>query len=251
MAHEQFFFLRMDLAPIGPFMWVGVGLIAAIYTVTHGRAATVQLLSAAALGTLPLGLLWVWMGNVSLRSQDAVIAFAAVAWQLFLVLAGILFVVGVVYGCEFSVFARGPKRKAIRGSGTIGYGRAWCILWWRNRGKLLGVPFGPFLLSFLAEAQHMLLVGTTGAGKTNYLKLILKNIAERVGSKTYPGTHAIILDPKREFRHILDVGRRIGAARDGREDLAEIVTFDLFDRRSTWWNIAADIEDSADCMKIA
>ena len=80
------------------------------------------------------------------------------------------------------------------------------------------------------EAQHFLISGTTGAGKTQVINGMLRSIRKR-------GNRAVIADPAGGFY------ARFGQAGD--------VLLNPFDKRSVAWSPFAEIKQDYDCERIA
>ena len=105
----------------------------------------------------------------------------------------------------------------------------------------MGVRFGPYQVPFSSEVQHFLITGSIGYGKTNILKMMLKNIAQRVRNPRYPNHRAVVLDPKRELYPFLLKIAADAAVRQGRPDnSADIVLLD--------WQI--DYDDGSRAIEI-
>lgn len=92
------------------------------------------------------------------------------------------------------------------------------------------VTIGGVTIPRMLEAQHFLITGTTGAGKTQVINAMLRSIRTR-------GNRAVIADPAGGFY------ARFGQAGD--------VLFNPFDRRSVDWSPFAEIRADYDCERIA
>jgi type IV secretory pathway TraG/TraD family ATPase VirD4 len=92
------------------------------------------------------------------------------------------------------------------------------------------LTIGGVLIPAQLEAQHLLITGTTGAGKTQVINGLLRTIRAR-------GQRAIIADPAGGFY-----------ARFGQSDDALL---NPFDRRSVDWSPFAEIQADYDCDRIA
>ena len=92
------------------------------------------------------------------------------------------------------------------------------------------VSIGGVTIPRMLEAQHFLITGTTGAGKTQVINGMLRSIRKR-------GNRAVIADPAGGFY------ARFGKSGD--------VLFNPFDRRSVDWSPFAEIRADYDCERIA
>ena len=92
------------------------------------------------------------------------------------------------------------------------------------------VSIGGVTIPRMLEAQHFLITGTTGAGKTQVINGMLRSIRRR-------GNRAVIADPAGGFY------ARFGKPGD--------VLFNPFDRRSVDWSPFAEIRAEYDCQRIA
>jgi len=92
------------------------------------------------------------------------------------------------------------------------------------------VSIGGVTIPRMLEAQHFLITGTTGAGKTQVINGMLRSIRKR-------GNRAVIADPAGGFY------ARFGKPGD--------VLFNPFDRRSVDWSPFAEIRADYDCERIA
>lgn len=92
------------------------------------------------------------------------------------------------------------------------------------------VTIGGVTIPRMLEAQHFLITGTTGAGKTQVINGMLRSIRKR-------GNRAVIADPAGGFY-----------ARFGQADDA---LFNPFDRRTVDWSPFAEIRADYDCERIA
>jgi type IV secretory pathway TraG/TraD family ATPase VirD4 len=95
-----------------------------------------------------------------------------------------------------------------------------------------------------AAGRHMLIIGTTGSGKTVSIELFLQSIAHRIRKPT-PGItpeRLIILDVKGTFYSFLTAQ---GIAPE------DIHFLDPFDQRSIPWNLAKDITSDAAAQRLA
>ena len=92
------------------------------------------------------------------------------------------------------------------------------------------VSIGGVTIPRMLEAQHFLITGTTGAGKTQVINGMLRSIRKR-------GNRAVIADPAGGFY------ARFGKPGD--------VLFNPFDRRSVDWSPFAEIRHDYDCQRIA
>lgn len=92
------------------------------------------------------------------------------------------------------------------------------------------VTIGGVTIPRMLEAQHFLITGTTGAGKTQVINGMLRSVRKR-------GNRAVIADPAGGFY------ARFGKPGD--------VLFNPFDRRSVDWSPFAEIRADYDCERIA
>lgn len=92
------------------------------------------------------------------------------------------------------------------------------------------VSIGGVTIPRMLEAQHFLITGTTGAGKTQVINGMLRSVRAR-------GQRAVIADPAGGFY------ARFGKPGD--------VLFNPFDRRSVDWSPFAEIRADYDCERIA
>jgi type IV secretory pathway TraG/TraD family ATPase VirD4 len=92
------------------------------------------------------------------------------------------------------------------------------------------ITIGGVIIQRMLEAQHFLITGTTGAGKTQIINGLLRVVRRR-------GNRAVIADPAGGF-----------LARFG---LADDLIFNPFDRRSVDWSPFAEIRADYDCERIA
>lgn len=92
------------------------------------------------------------------------------------------------------------------------------------------VNIGGVTIPRMLEAQHFLITGTTGAGKTQIINGMLRSIRRR-------GNRAVIADPAGGFY------ARFGLPGD--------VLFNPFDRRAVDWSPFAEIRADYDCERIA
>lgn len=102
-----------------------------------------------------------------------------------------------------------------------------------NGGKEAGdveVNIGGVTIPRMLEAQHFLISGTTGAGKTQVINGMLRSIRRR-------GNRAVIADPAGGFY------ARFGKPGD--------VLINPFDKRSVAWSPFAEIRADYDCERIA
>lgn len=105
----------------------------------------------------------------------------------------------------------------------------------RTRGERRGesgadVNIGGVTIPRKLEAQHFLISGTTGAGKTQVINGMLRSIRKR-------GNRAVIADPAGGFY------ARFGQSGD--------VLLNPFDKRSVAWSPFAEIKQDYDCERIA
>lgn len=105
----------------------------------------------------------------------------------------------------------------------------------RTRGEKKGesgadVNIGGVTIPRKLEAQHFLISGTTGAGKTQVINGMLRSIRKR-------GNRAVIADPAGGFY------ARFGQSGD--------VLLNPFDKRSVAWSPFAEIKQDYDCERIA
>lgn len=105
----------------------------------------------------------------------------------------------------------------------------------RTRGEKNGesgadVNIGGVTIPRKLEAQHFLISGTTGAGKTQVINGMLRSIRKR-------GNRAVIADPAGGFY------ARFGQSGD--------VLLNPFDKRSVAWSPFAEIKQDYDCERIA
>jgi len=100
----------------------------------------------------------------------------------------------------------------------------------RQRKDDADVSIGGVTIPRALEAQHFLISGTTGAGKTQVINGMLRSIRTR-------GNRAVIADPAGGFY------ARFGQPGD--------VLFNPFDRRTVDWSPFAEIRADYDCERIA
>lgn len=99
-----------------------------------------------------------------------------------------------------------------------------------NDSEDADVTIGGVTIPRMLEAQHFLITGTTGAGKTQVINAMLRSIRKR-------GNRAVIADPAGGFYS------RFAQPGD--------VLFNPFDRRSVDWSPFAEIREPYDCERIA
>lgn len=100
----------------------------------------------------------------------------------------------------------------------------------RKRKNDADVTIGGVTIPRMLEAQHFLISGTTGAGKTQVINGMLRSIRKR-------GNRAVIADPAGGFY------ARFGQPGD--------MLFNPFDRRTVDWSPFAEIRADYDCERIA
>lgn len=100
----------------------------------------------------------------------------------------------------------------------------------KNEGSGANVTIGGVTIPRMLEAQHFLISGTTGAGKTQVINGMLRSIRKR-------GNRAVIADPAGGFY------ARFGLPGD--------VLINPFDKRSVAWSPFAEIRADYDCERIA
>jgi type IV secretory pathway TraG/TraD family ATPase VirD4 len=100
----------------------------------------------------------------------------------------------------------------------------------KNDGSGENVTIGGVTIPRMLEAQHFLISGTTGAGKTQVINGMLRSIRKR-------GNRAVIADPSGGFY------ARFGQPGD--------VLINPFDKRSVAWSPFAEIRADYDCERIA
>lgn len=100
----------------------------------------------------------------------------------------------------------------------------------KSEGSGANVIIGGVTIPRMLEAQHFLISGTTGAGKTQVINGMLRSIRKR-------GNRAVIADPAGGFY------ARFGQPGD--------VLINPFDKRSVAWSPFAEIRADYDCDRIA
>lgn len=132
----------------------------------------------------------------------------------------------------------GKKDKTIRGRSLLSFRDAIK----RSETKLgqeePGSFFGMLRLPERASTSHFLVCGTTGAGKTTILRLLMQSVLPKIGTGD---TRALVYDAKQDILSILH----------GMGIKKRIVTLNPFDERCAGWAIAKDVTSPAVAEQVA
>lgn len=131
-----------------------------------------------------------------------------------------------------------PKDRVIRGRSLISYGQAHKIAAIKTKAEGAGPFFGMLNLPDRVAPTHFLVCGTTGAGKTTVLRLLMQSVLPNVGTG---GTRALVYDAKQDILSILH----------GMGIRSKIVTLNPFDERCAGWAIAKDVTSPAVAEQVA
>jgi type IV secretory pathway TraG/TraD family ATPase VirD4 len=130
------------------------------------------------------------------------------------------------------------KAKTIRGRSLISYGEASKRVAAKTKTEAAGPFFGMLWLPERASTSHFLVCGTTGAGKTTVLRLLMQSVLPNVGTGD---TRALVYDAKQDTLSILH----------GMGITSRIVTLNPFDERCASWAIAKDVTSPAVAEQVA
>ena len=109
------------------------------------------------------------------------------------------------------------------------------------KGEPSGIPFGGRLLPESAATSHFLIEGTTGAGKTLTINMLMNSFAALQGIGSAPDRRALVYDAKQDAMSTLSA----------MELDCDVVTLNPFDARSAAWDIARDVTAPATALQIA
>ncbi len=133
---------------------------------------------------------------------------------------------------------RAQRDRVIRGRSLISYDQAQKISEAKTKAEGAGLFFGMLSLPDRVAPTHFLVCGTTGAGKTTVLRLLMQSVLPRVGTGD---TRALVYDAKQDILSILH----------GMGITSKIVTLNPFDERCVSWAIAKDVTAPAVAEQIA
>lgn len=174
-------------------------------------------------GIAPAGLAVYWMNtDHKLLSAVALLAYGMFEPGIWL---------SMFQSLQFNNAAGGAGDEAVRrGSRVIEADEMDARTSDRTRKNDADVTIGGVTIPRMLEAQHFLISGTTGAGKTQVINGMLRSIRKR-------GNRAVIADPAGGFY------ARFGQPGD--------MLFNPFDRRTVDWSPFAEIRADYDCERIA
>ncbi|MBW4660239.1 MAG: type IV secretion system DNA-binding domain-containing protein [Drouetiella hepatica Uher 2000/2452] len=126
---------------------------------------------------------------------------------------------------------RKRKSTTIRGEELLTHEEAIAISETITENSDRAFYWGGLWLPIEDSSKHMLIIGEPGSGKSKTLSLFMETVLPHIGHGL--DQRAIIYDPKRNTRSLLA----------GMELEANIKILDPFDKRSTAWNLAADVDE--------
>lgn len=135
--------------------------------------------------------------------------------------------------------SKGRSRdRIVRGRSLISYDQAQKISEKKIKEEGVGLFFGMVNLPDRVATSHFLVCGTTGAGKTTILRLLMQSVLPQVGTGD---TRALVYDAKQDALSMLH----------GMGIKSKIVTLNPFDERCVSWAIAKDVTAPAVAEQIA
>lgn len=111
----------------------------------------------------------------------------------------------------------------------------------------MNLTFGKYGLKYEAATKHFAFIGSTGAGKTVLIRLLMQSILQLATQSRIP-TRLIVYDSKREMLPVLyGMFERLG-----RKDAKNVIDLiNPFDKRSVAWDLAEDIKSPAHAQELA
>jgi Type IV secretion-system coupling protein DNA-binding domain len=132
----------------------------------------------------------------------------------------------------------GRRDKTLRGRSLLSFSDAIKRAEARAKQEEPGPLFGMLRLPEKVSTSHFLVCGTTGAGKTTILRLLMQSVLPKVGTGD---TRALVYDAKQDILSLLH----------GMGIQKRIVTLNPFDERCVSWAIAKDVTSPAVAEQVA